>query len=68
MKKTDQFELPFEGRSSDQCLGSSCKSVNARGYTAPVVCLTEKRLHRHVGVVYGRLVERGFTTLPRQKG
>lgn len=68
MKKTNQFELPFEGKSTSALSDTLKVKSNTSVYAAPVVCLSEKRFQRHVGTVYNRLVESGFATLPSRKG
>lgn len=68
MKKTDQFELPFEGKSTSTVMDASSSQSNTISQAASVVCLSEKRFQRHVGAVYNRLVESGFATLPKRRG
>lgn len=67
MKKTDQFELPFEGKSSGLYVDTCVKRVERERSSAEVVSISELRLKKHVGSVYSRLVERGFGALPERK-
>lgn len=68
MKKTDQFELPFEGKSNSTAVDASLSQSNTITQAASIVCLSEKRFQRHVGTVYNRLVESGFAALPKRRG
>jgi hypothetical protein len=67
VKKTDQFELPFDGREIGKGTNTSDSVHALGGFQTPIVQLSQKRLERHVGVVYGRLLTNGFGPVQKTK-
>lgn len=60
MKKNNQIELPFEGAVEAAPSNTLAKVEGGQMSSVSVVCLSKKRLERHITLVHGRLVQNGF--------